>query len=403
MYTLRAARFIKVFNTLSFKNIFKKCADSILGFILKRIGYWSSGLYDVSSDDNPAQLVATNADRPGKWLVVVGREFYFETSRDYPVGHLGDLKKLLKNEPWRFPHRGLLLNRIERLDEQTHRVTSWVIKQEVLGSLGHRPFLILPESACIERMADDTVVVLERLGKSVHVAVTPDGLLSSLGQEESFLRLIGPALNADEATSKVVSRLTGAAAVETILLGVISSLKRSPFSFYIGLDKEKLGSYSWVSGLKVSAAICLAYISITSGYLVLAGGWVDYRLSTSAVEAESAMQLRAEVGRLHKQVDGFNKISEGMHPMWIAWDVLIDLEGIGASFRAVNSSPPAVTFYLTAPRATDILSWLSEDSRVLEAQFSLPVRKIDGSEQFAVEVTFKQPAISKKEGLFSGS
>ena len=115
------------------------------------------------------------------------------------------------------------------------------------------------------------------------------------------------------------------------------------------------------------------------------------------------MQLRAEVSRLHKQVDNFNKISEGIHPMWIAWDVLIDLEGIGASFRAINSSPPAVTFYLTAPRATDILSWLSEDSRVLEAQFSLPVRKIDGSEQFAVEVTFRQPAFSEQEGLVSGN
>ena len=403
MYNPRGKTFIKVCNTLLFKNILKKYADSILAFILKRIGYWSSGLYDVSSDDNSAGLVATNTGKPGKWLVVVGREFYFETSRDYPVGHLGDLKKLLKNEPWRFPHKGLLLNRIERLNEQSHRVTSWVIKQEVLGGLGYRPFLILPESACIEGLAIDTVVVLERLGKKVHVAVTPDGLLSSLGQEESFLRMIGPAANAYESTGKVVSRLSGAASVETILLGVITSLKRSPLSFYIGLDNEKLESFSWAGGLKLSAAICLAYLSVTSGYLLLAGGWVDYRLSMSAGEAESSMQLRAEVSRLHKQVDNFNKISEGIHPMWIAWDVLIDLEGIGASFRAINSSPPAVTFYLTAPRATDILSWLSEDSRVLEAQFSLPVRKIDGSEQFAVEVTFRQPAFSEQEGLVSGN
>jgi len=147
----------------------------------------------------------------------------------------------------------------------------------------------------------------------------------------------------------------------------------------------------------------MAYVFITSGYLQLANGWVDYRLSAGAVEAESAMQLRDEVKQMQQQVNNFNEVGKSIDPMWIAWDVLLDLEGVGASFRAVNSAPPSVTFYLTAPRATDILSWLSEDSRVLEAEFALPVRKIDGSEQFAIEVTFIQQPEIEEEGAVSGS
>jgi hypothetical protein len=383
--------------------IFKKWTDYILSFILKRAGFWSNGLYDFPSDEKRAELVSTDAAAPGKWLLVVGRGHYLETSKDYPIGHLGDLKKLLKNEPWRFPYQGILLNRIERLNGQSHRVTSWVIKHEVLDSLSDKPLWVMPESACIEGLADKSAVVVERLGEKVYVAVTPDGLLSSLGQEKSFLRRLGPAANTDESGNKTISRLSGSAAIETILLGVIGSLKRFPFRFYVGFDKERLKSYPWVGSLKFSAVACLTYFAITSVYLLSASGWVDYRLSESAVEAESAMQLRAEVSRFQKRVDGFSKISEGIHPMWVAWDVLLDLQGVGASFRAVNSSAPAVTYYLTAQRATDILSWLSNDPRVLEAEFALPVRKIDGSEQFAVEVTFRQRLESQKKGLVSGN
>jgi len=388
---------------LILKGILKRWIDNILSFILKRVGYWSSGLYDFSLDQNRAELIDAGSGPARKWIIVVGRGFYFETSRDYPIGHLGDLKKLLANEPWRFPHEGLLLSRIDRLNDQCHRVTSWVIKQEVLDSLGKRPLWVLPESACIEGMADESVVVLERLGKKLYVAVSPDGLFSSLGQEGSFLSRLGLAGNTFDAGDAVVSRLYGTAAIETILLGTIESLKRFPFRFYIGLDKDILKSYGLGRSLKLTAAIFLAYLSITSVFLMLANGWVDHRLSASASEAESAMRLRTDVSRFHDQVNDFNQIAEGIYPMWIAWDVLLDLERIGVSFRAVNSSPPSVTYYLTAPRATDILNWLSQDSRILEAEFALPVRKIDGSEQFAIEVTFRRSSNSKKEGLISGS
>jgi hypothetical protein len=74
-------------------------------------------------------------------------------------------------------------------------------------------------------------------------------------------------------------------------------------------------------------------------------------------------------------------------PLWVAWDILMDLTEMGVVIRAVNSSPPEVTFYLTAERATNVLSWLSEDPRVASVEVTLPVRKVNEGEQFAVAVT----------------
>ena len=362
--------------------------ERAFAIILKRIGFWSGELYRFEGRDSQTSLIPE--DNGKKWLLVVGRGHYFESVKDYPIGHQSDLRKLLSNEPWRFPYRGVLLNRVERLSEQSHRVTSWVIKQDVLDSLAVRPLFIIPESVCVEAVLNGSVFVLNRLEQKVHVAVTPDGLLSSLGQGDSFFSRLGPGAALAEQDASVTSVLEGTAAIDIILQGMLVSLKKSMFQFFIGFDRERFHSYSWVNGLKLSAIIGLTYLVMTSGYLLIAKGLVDYRLGANTLKAEPAMLVRNDLNRHRSELTDYKASVTGVYPMWVAWDVLLDLVDLGVSFRAVNSNAPAVTYYMTAVRATDILRVLSEDPRVIDAEFALPVRNVGQKEQFAIKVTFRE-------------
>ena len=376
--------------TLKINNFFKRFADKCLDIILLRIGFWSNGMYHFLGSGSEVSLSNTFVSSKRKWLVVVGREFYFESVRDYPIGHSGDLKKLLRHETWRYPYRGVLFLRIKRLSEHSHRVTSWVVKSEVLAALGGRPFWILPESVCVEAISDGAITVLQRLGQSLKVAVLPNGLTSGLDHDTSTSNHLGSGWGGTQYPGRSIANLEGSAAVESILLGVFASLKVSPLQFFVGFDKAKIASYSWVTGLKLAICLSVVYLASVSFYLLAANGWVEYRLDRAAQQSESSLMIRSDLRRYRGLLDGVNSSVSGVYPMWVAWDVLLDLTEIGVSFRAVNSTPPAVTYYMTADRATDVMSWLSQDPRVATADFALQVRRVGQSEQFAIKATFNE-------------
>mgnify|MGYP006076542465 CR=1 FL=1 len=383
----------KEYKTLKFKRILKKWADEVFKITLKRVGFFSTEIYDFSASGSQAELVRSATGAENKLLIVVGRNHYFEATRDYPIGHMGDLKKLLKNEQWRFPFKGILLRRIERLDQQSHRVTSWVIKNEVLDNLDSRPLWVVPESACVEQLATDTVVEVDRLSEKVCVSVTPNGLFSSLSRKDSSGHGLDLAAGHQLLGVKNVSKLADSEAVETILLGITHALKRSLTCFYIGFNTQSDYSYRATRSLKLSLAIGVSYLLLTSGYLWVADTWIDYKLGLSSVQAEESLAARKLVDDYTRQVIAFNEVVGDVAPTWIAWDVFLDLHDLGVSFRAINSSSGAVTFYMTAPKATDVLSRLHEDSRVASAEFSVPVRERRGLEEFAVEVIFRKPIL----------
>ena len=102
------------------------------------------------------------------------------------------------------------------------------------------------------------------------------------------------------------------------------------------------------------------------------------------------MSIRDEISRYQKRVADTEAIFADVYPMWVAWDLAIDLRATGAQLRAVNSQPPHVTFFITAERATEVLTWFSEDARVSAAEFAIPVADVRGREQFAIKVTIKE-------------
>lgn len=369
-----------------------KSSRIFLQALVKRVGFWSNGLYDFVDHGDSIGLTPTQNLNLRKWIVVVSRADYFESTKDYPIASNRDVLKALKNEPWRFPYDGVHFFRVSRLSDTTHRVTSWVIKKQWIDKLPQEPLFMIPESACIEALDHPSVVSLTRLGESLYVAKRADGLKSSLGDQQPFLSDLGMQDDlSTEGISEKVESLSGATAVNTILLGVFKILRTSPLRFFLGVS-QKLGSaLPWESALKLSGFLGALYFGATSIYLHSVDFWLERKLQALHDQTQSSLQLRADLESYRAKLADVEAIFINIHPVWMAWDILLDLKSIGVTFRAVNSDGDAVTFFANASKASDILGLLSNYPRVEKADFTMPTKLVMGQEQFAIKVTFQSP------------
>jgi hypothetical protein len=357
--------------------------------VLSKVGFWCEKPLSFQYSIDGISWSATEAPESNKWLVILGRKYYFETVKDYPIGYLKDLKSLLKNESLALPYDGPLFRKFERLSAQSYRVTTWVIKPEVLDELAERPLWIIPESACVERVARRIPIALDRLGQTLYVSVTADGLQSSQGQGAAFLSHVqGRSEDSQLQNADSISRFSEVDTAQLLVRGLVDIFKVAPFRFFLAFDIKKMASYPWVEARKLSIAFGLAYGLLSSLYLVSAHAWLDFRLQALSLESESALQVRREMAIFESRANSMNEALSNHQPFWVAWDVMLDLVDEGVTFRAINSADASVSFYITVSKATDVLSWLDRDPRVASAKFSRSVRKVGDAEQVSIEVTF---------------
>lgn len=367
-----------------------RVTDRLKAVLLGRVGFFCNGHYDISINKSNLTWSPNSDAISNKWVVIVGRGHYFESVRDYPIGHLGDLKQVLKNEAWRFPYQGLLLNKIERLSENSHRITSWVIRPEVLEGFSRRPILIIPESECLAHAAAQKIVVLQRLDETLYISAAADGLVSSLGHQSMFLDKVGKSATtlAGELNAGVL-RFVEPNSTAEVLKGLWGMLKLVPLHLFGGVDLGSLRAYSWGQGMSLSALALFAYLSLTSLYLVVANIWVDHQLKADRDQAELSLQSRQNISINHARANAMGAAIADIQPLWVAWDVVLDLQVDGVIFRAINSNAAGVTFFITAKKATAVLERLSQDERVQNAVFVQPVRTVKGLEQTALLVSFR--------------
>ena len=127
---------------------------------------------------------------------------------------------------------------------------------------------------------------------------------------------------------------------------------------------------------------------LTSASLLIASSWIDHKSAINATKVEPAMAIRASIVSVRKQLTDLQSGVENLYPHWVAWDVLIDLSERDVIFRSINSSSGSVTYYLTAQKATEVLSIMTEDRRIVSAELTVPVRRTQFGEEFAVKVEF---------------
>lgn len=362
---------------------------SLQTFVLRRLGFWSSGCYDMPLDGSLRELDAASDDLVSKRLVILGREHYFETSQEYMIGDAGDLKKVLSQEPWEFPYSGHRFNQIERVSEQSHRVTSWVVKEEALSQITPRPWMLIPESACIASSMESRVESFERLGKKIVVNQGGDGLasvvldISKTGKssrlEENFMVTVD-----DNEVSE--GALDQAVWAQRTKLGVKRILMSSPLRFWLPPIEDKADPYPWAAAAKLCVGVITLYLFLTSLYLWGANEWVNYRLLDISKSSEDSFELRRDVIEQSSTLKRLNNVIGDVKPVWVGWSIFLDMRKAGVTFTSIRRSSSEIVFYGLASRASDILAILSEDDRVLTAEFAAPVSKQGSQERFAIRI-----------------
>ena len=121
----------------------------VKAFASNHIGYFADKVYDFSLSDEavPNKLIESSGYQ--KRIMVMGREHYHESVRDYPVGNVKDLKSILASQINVSPYESYEFFLVDRLSDDSHRVTSWHIKHASIESLTYRPWILVPESVCV--------------------------------------------------------------------------------------------------------------------------------------------------------------------------------------------------------------------------------------------------------------
>lgn len=378
---------------MSFARLSKKITTFISRFFLARVVFWSSGFYQfVAESSNVALRAVASGSRPSAWFVIVGREDYFESVCDYPVGDLSDVKRILEQDVYQKPFQGEIFQSIKRLSGQAHRVNTWVIKEAVFAHLGSRPLFLVPESACIDAVESSPSILIERLGKKVLVVKSINGLTSGYVGDDSSLEqfeliqrqlLSHSGVNAAQSIVEYGSKRTHSA----LFRGMLKVVLREPATFFRKPDLTAFATYDWLRGFKLTIMAVIVYVIVTSAYLMSSNYWIKQRLADLAEPVSHAMSVKLSVDKLTSKLSDIQSVFLSMQPSWKIWDIELDLVAQGVKVIKTISNGSGITYFLEAESATEVLTYLSQDQRVAEAEFLNQVRRINDRDIFAIKLS----------------
>jgi len=351
------------------------------------VGFLADGLYAFRLSSDVFSLERDKSPQAKYRLLVVGREHYHESVRDYPVGDIKDLKRILSEQIDLSPYQGETFHVIEKLSAQSCRVITWIIKKTSIDNLPFRPWLMVPETFCLLHCSSpSTPFTISRAGEEVTVVAADSGLFSFLNVKEadentlsyikSAIPYLGHAgfngeLKAEEDAASILWR------------GLSVAIFSHPTSFLMKMEKSS--SYPWNKAFKLSAIIFALYVMVSSGLILGSNVWADYKLNEIQKRNVEVMQIRNNFRSQASLAANINDTLKNMLPTWTVWEIFLGLQHSDAQVTAISYGNGLLTLTGTSSRATDVLAELGENKFVQSAEFSSPVRKTRDRERFIIE------------------
>ena len=373
----------------------------VKAFASNHIGYFADKVYDFSLSDEavPNKLIESSGYQ--KRIMIVGREHYHESVRDYPVGNVKDLKSILASQINVSPYESYEFFLVDRLSDDSHRVTSWHIKHTSIESLTYRPWILVPESVCVSIInGTPGLTKIARPSGSLTVGVGNNGLVSYLNSEEGDASKSAHSDFLAQLYAESSSQPKSLSANESTKIlwdGVLKVLSSFPLRFMLPFD-HSVSTYPWMKAFKLSGLIFGCYLFASSGFLMAVDFWSDSQLDKIESQAADAVETRRELRARHELLGKMNNIVGSLQPNWISWEIFLDLKKSSAQFSSLSFSNGQLDLTGTAPRATDILVLLTDDRRVKHAEFNSAVRKVRNREQFAISAELDYSLYFKNEG-----
>jgi len=363
-------------------------------------GYLADTLYAFERAEGKCfkfqAIQATQASKPAKlrWLIL-SREHYFETTKEYPIANKRELKQALHFDDNKAPFEGITLQHIERINEQSHRVTFWVINPNVLEGLPCNPWLIFPESYLLAKTLnkDINLATIKCFNKTLFISKTGQGVFSGVQSPqtpniESFSFSTGSPLNANSEQPYITKADDF---VDLLLTGLKSLNHASLPNFLVTLNNFNWQSYPWKQAGIIASTVFIIYLALSSGWLVIEQQQLDQQLTEKKSQVNQALTLQKAYKQELQWQKSLAEPTKDLIPYWNTWPIVLDAISVGASFTAIHYKNSKITIHGTANntiKATDILAKLSKNANVASASFSQPVKKYRGKENFAISFSF---------------
>ena len=322
---------------------------------------------------------APGVRRTAPWRLpvwVVARHHYFEHVQDYPVGNAQELRRILRHEPPPGPFRGPVVQRLTKRNEQSLRVTRWVMDSRALPALPSTPLLLIPESAllppspALRRYAHARGTLLHYEG--------PEGLRSTLLQPGDDEARVLEAMGAPPAASD---------AGEALMPALEQGLRTLPLSSLPGFwhfERPQQTPFPWARAGALSGALIGAYLGLTSLALLGHNGYLSWQLARQDSAIEAALATQGQLRAAEQQLAARAALLGSGAPGWTLWPLVVDLTAEGMQLNALRFEDGEVTLFGAAPRAIDLLERAAQHPAGEDARFIQPVRQGADGESFAL-------------------
>lgn len=360
--------------------------EKIINRLLTTTGiYLAPGSYKTMALDGEKFIFAQSNKMDSPVWVVLGRDYYYETTKDYPISKLADLKKALRYETSGSPYNGIRLHMIRRIDEVHQRVTSWTIREDVFSSMKRRPLFIFPESLLIGKAFSGKPITLSYADRELFVIESKVGLYSGfsstlLPNAERFFHTVG----CHYAGEELVTLSTSDALASAFAKGFRenwSSLLRTGFA---GLDVGFLREYNW-RRFALTALVSLGlYLGGSSAWLAYDNYRLAAKIESKGDSVDYALKMQSQLQSLDQRIETLRKPLSGNLAHWQIWRVVAEMLQQDATIRNLEFKGDEFFVRGVTNKTTALLAKISALPYVKEVGLAAPVTRENMGESFAI-------------------
>ena len=364
--------------------------------LLSKGGYYADSLYtfERSVDKNVIlQPIKHNPPPQLSWLIL-GREHYFETSKEYPIANQRDLKKALKFEDDKAPFSGVTLQYIQRLNEQSHRVTFWVYKPSALDILASQPWVVIPESFLLAKAigSSDFLTEIKCLNKTMFLSTTGQFIQSGIASVqvptiEHFAFSTG---SPTSVKNKSLITYTKNDFVPLLYAGIKSLTLPELQQFILKTKQLNWKNYPWRQGGMISSVIIAVYLTLTSTWLLFQKHHIEQQLIDQTEQVNEALALQKKYNEQNQWQQILALPLANQSPYWNVWPIVLETISLGVVIQSLQFTNDEFILRGRANesiKATDILANLSKNINIISPSFSTPVRSFRGKDEFTINFT----------------
>lgn len=321
-------------------------------------------------------------------IVIVGKQYYTEVKKHYPIQNKRELKQILDLE---YPSDSAAASffTIGEFKDGGRSVVVWQVTGDLHELTGIASGLLIPEGALINSALEDKSLMTLRF--------------DNIQQEQWFYRdhngkpFSGAKRGLIQSADRFLASVGIAETVESQVLSwsdYIQFLQRHLPKFVVQSGVDFFYSHSSVipdfSALikpfsLIATVLVGSYFAISSTYLVFRNSWAEEEAARLTQEARNVFHIRDQAKDKFKQLDELSMLSDGVSASSLIWKDVGALMKEGVEFQSISFLPDGRYILRgNADSATNVLSVFSGNTTYIGAKFYSATQRRKERDYFSI-------------------